>query len=346
MRKGEYAVSDKIRTIKAGGFTAALLGYVEGAFYDDGLAYLRIVGSHNAVRAIWAKLSENFSNRRKRGAQHAWEVKIGGHHVKTGAVKYHSIQTKLPCGQLDLVMLHPSTTVTCTGPSLVFVVDADHQGPPPGWFARLNSALKLPLKEEWASLLWEKGQEAVTATLSRQVNDHYDDSQRKWVMRTEVYEDSHTLINELSSQGSVQGYSVDASESAEPYWLAVIRGILGVDAAEQSETTRFRVGENESELRPIEGQEFAQTATPVETTALDPGGPPRLVAGEVMPARIEFTVTYERDWTWVAFEEKPSEKVRDALRTLGAAWGKRRGAWYFKRHVEVEVIRQVIEKGG
>lgn len=58
------------------------------------------------------------------------------------------------------------------------------------------------------------------------------------------------------------------------------------------------------------------------------------------------TVSHERDWTWVKFPEKPSEKVRNAIwnNGMGAHWSKRRGAWYYTRPVEAAKILAIITR--
>jgi hypothetical protein len=220
-------VSDRIevQTIEMGGFRAALVGYVDNYGWDNGLAYLRMVGTHNAVRAIWAGLVGD--NKRQRKAKTNWEVKIGSSHVQVGAVKYHTVSAVLPSGQLDLVMLHPFCTVANASSTVVFIADAEAEGPPPGWFERLNAACKLPLLPGWAELLWERGQNTVSTVVPRQIRDHFDRTKDEWVMKTELREEHRLLIRKLDSKGNVQGYHVDVSEDAEPFWLAVIKGILG-----------------------------------------------------------------------------------------------------------------------
>lgn len=56
----------------------------------------------------------------------------------------------------------------------------------------------------------------------------------------------------------------------------------------------------------------------------------------------EFTVTYEHDWTWIAFSAKPDEAVRTALKGMGARWSKRRSAWYIQQHVEVGEVQKIV----
>jgi hypothetical protein len=51
-------------------------------------------------------------------------------------------------------------------------------------------------------------------------------------------------------------------------------------------------------------------------------------------AAADYTVTYERDWTWVKFSAKPTESVLSALKNAGARFSGKRVAWYFTSHVE------------
>jgi|GEM_PF-3430853 len=55
------------------------------------------------------------------------------------------------------------------------------------------------------------------------------------------------------------------------------------------------------------------------------------VASGIVEREIPFTVYREDDWTWIAFGRKPSPELRERLKRAGGRWGKRRGAWYFKR---------------
>ncbi|MCP4590771.1 MAG: hypothetical protein GY842_08500, partial [bacterium] len=63
-------------------------------------------------------------------------------------------------------------------------------------------------------------------------------------------------------------------------------------------------------------------------------------SGEGCDHRVE----YDRDWTWVHFDDKPPEPIREALKqAFGARWGRRRQAWYIRRRVEVEAIAQALQ---
>ena len=69
-----------------------------------------------------------------------------------------------------------------------------------------------------------------------------------------------------------------------------------------------------------------------------PAGPPAAQHGEGSG----YQVTYDRDWTWIAFSAKPAESIRTALRTLGARWSRRRTAWYIRERVTTETIQGAI----
>ncbi|MGD9101263.1 MAG: hypothetical protein PVF45_12355 [Anaerolineae bacterium] len=57
-----------------------------------------------------------------------------------------------------------------------------------------------------------------------------------------------------------------------------------------------------------------------------------------------YTVEYDRDWTWLHFDAKPPEPIREALkRTFGARWSRKRRAWYIRRRVEADAVAQAIQ---
>lgn len=56
-----------------------------------------------------------------------------------------------------------------------------------------------------------------------------------------------------------------------------------------------------------------------------------------------YTITYERDWTWVFFGDKPAEQVRRTIgQVLAFRWSKRRSGWYAQRQVAEADIHSAI----
>jgi hypothetical protein len=49
---------------------------------------------------------------------------------------------------------------------------------------------------------------------------------------------------------------------------------------------------------------------------------------------VTFAVEYERDWTWIKFDNKPAAHVLESLKAQGAKFSGKRAAWYFTRHLE------------
>ena len=60
----------------------------------------------------------------------------------------------------------------------------------------------------------------------------------------------------------------------------------------------------------------------------------------------DYQVTYDRDWTWVAFIAKPAEGVRTNLKALGGRWSRRRVAWYIRQRVDRAVVDAAITGNG
>ena len=59
-----------------------------------------------------------------------------------------------------------------------------------------------------------------------------------------------------------------------------------------------------------------------------------------------YQVTYDRDWTWIAFSAKPDEAVRTSLKALGGRFSRRRVAWYIRQRVDCSVINATISGNG
>jgi hypothetical protein len=149
--------------IKFEGFRAILLGY---AGTDDGFVYLRMLGAHNAVKAIWACLVGSPKSQAEKWAA----MRVGderGIKPQKG-VKYRTVSARLPHGLLDLAMLHPQATTADVDDDgevpLYFVLSKGKAGSPAGFFERLNRRLHLPLLPEWETWLWRDGLNGIMAS--------------------------------------------------------------------------------------------------------------------------------------------------------------------------------------
>ncbi len=81
-------------------------------------------------------------------------------------------------------------------------------------------------------------------------------------------------------------------------------------------------------------------APPAEPTVSEQ---PTLAEGGEVP---DYQVTYDRDWTWIAFIAKPAEGVRSNLKTLGGRWSRRRAAWYIRQRVDRSVVDAAVSGNG
>jgi len=50
-----------------------------------------------------------------------------------------------------------------------------------------------------------------------------------------------------------------------------------------------------------------------------------------------YKIVYEDSWTWIYFDEKPSEEIRQRLKEQGFRFSRRRMAWYKTEKVEVRL---------
>lgn len=54
------------------------------------------------------------------------------------------------------------------------------------------------------------------------------------------------------------------------------------------------------------------------------------------------TVSQEGTWTWVTFNAKPPESVREALKALGARFSGKRRSWYIREVLDTETVLAAI----
>lgn len=118
---------------------------------DNTLVYLEMLGHKEAVKANWAALMG--------GGKTHW---LDGTRIQLDGMKAHvKMQTSLPCGWADHVLLHKQASLKEMNPEAPFyLLDDGSQAIPPLFYAMLNKALAIPVLPQWALYLWQNGREA------------------------------------------------------------------------------------------------------------------------------------------------------------------------------------------
>jgi len=189
---------------------------------SDGFLYLRMVGAEPTVNAIWATLSA------KEGRGKKWtspvQIPIPGRSypervAAQKSVTYRTLRSRLPSGMIDLALGHPVLTVAEDTKRGFFLLSYE-PGMPAGFFKRLNASLSIPLKPNWASWLWDKGQQPLSRlTIQRQ--PVFEAGQR--LEKVQVVETTDTPISRMQSLGQVACYSVHCDSGYKEAWLQLIR---------------------------------------------------------------------------------------------------------------------------
>jgi hypothetical protein len=117
---------------------------------DDTLVYLEMVGAKQSVKTNWAALVG--------GGEVHW---LGRQRIRLDGMKEHvKIQTTLPCGWADQILIHTQASLREMDPEEPFYLLDNGERPIPSLFyPMLNKCLALPLLESWSAYLWENGRE-------------------------------------------------------------------------------------------------------------------------------------------------------------------------------------------
>jgi hypothetical protein len=131
---------------------------------DDTLVYLEMVGAKESVKANWAALMG--------GGKVHW---LGRKRIRLDGMKKHvKIQTTLPCGWADQILIHKQASLREMNPEEPFYLlddgkqpaqSADGSRPLSKWpipllfYPMLNKSLALPMLESWSAYLWENGRD-------------------------------------------------------------------------------------------------------------------------------------------------------------------------------------------
>ena len=187
-----------------------------------GFLFFRIVGPEVAINATFAKM---VAKKPKTVIVKQPGETYGTHVSPERYIRYKSFRSKLPNGMVDLAMIHPVLTVTEDSPEGFYILTYD-DGVPSGFFERLNKTLSIPLKPEWESWLWEKGQEQVKWT-GIQDDRVWEDG--RYVNKPESQAFSDTPIVSVSSEiGDISCYKVDTGGKSKEAWLTIVRQELAL----------------------------------------------------------------------------------------------------------------------
>lgn len=162
-----------------------------------------------------------------------------------------------------------------------------------------------------------KGRPARTEKLHRDIVAKFPElAALSWTWNTENYSMGHGNWLESSVVDEAQDVTTYGGHTAPALWWEVSQGY------------------NKSYV-PFRGyaRSLSSQPAPVATPAAPSGD-------------CAYTVTYERDWTWISFPCKPAPEVLETLRTNGARWGNNRKAWYFRSHMEETTIAQWLGYSG
>jgi hypothetical protein len=115
----------------------------------DDVVYLEMVGPKQAVRANWAALA---------GGRVQW---LGRQRVELDGMKGHVlVQTALPCGWSDYILIHKQASLQAMQPEEPFyLLDSGDGQLPALFYPMLNKCLAIPLLETWSDYLWARGRE-------------------------------------------------------------------------------------------------------------------------------------------------------------------------------------------
>ena len=192
----------------------------------EGVSYLRFVGEETVVMAIWSRLvAKDY-----REKAYSSEVTLhfpGQEHPENIALQkwvYKTLRARLPSGYIDLALIHPLLTITEDDPSSFYILTYD-SGIPAGFFERLNKSLALPLNPEWATWLWEAGQQSVSiATVETKTVNHGEEEKQERTLK----EQTLTPILQSKSRGQARIYMVQTGHYYKTAWLQLIREQLGL----------------------------------------------------------------------------------------------------------------------
>jgi len=194
----------------------------------NGFLFLRMVGPETLVNAIWAYLFNYDPKKRKSDSKvliwPSWNGFDTDHVMTEKSHRYRMIRTRLPCGAVDMALIHPLLTAFEDKERSFFLLTYD-TGVPDNFFGRLNRALPIPLQRDWTTWLWEIGRKPYTWWTLVKRNIY---QQGKYVLKDELTEETRTAITQLPGWGEARCYEVQCGGLYEECWIQIIRNHLGL----------------------------------------------------------------------------------------------------------------------
>jgi hypothetical protein len=202
-----------------------LLDYIDA---KEGFLYLRMVGPETAINAVWARLLNRSYRSDRIGSKVAVKLRTDQDYAEGVAaqrgVRYKTIRSDLPCGEVDLAMIHPDLTPAEDRPDRLLLISYQ-EGMPLTFFKRFQAILPLPIQEEWAPWLWEEGQKAHSFRVLQTRTVTRDGQEIEQPYLTPV---SETPIQEVRTIGDVKCYQIVTSGYCQEAWLRIIRQKLNL----------------------------------------------------------------------------------------------------------------------
>jgi hypothetical protein len=121
---------------------------------EETIILMQMVGPQQAVKANWAALMGG----KKKHRINSVIVKL------SGAENHVTLKKTLPCGWLEMWLIHVQASATEMTPGQPFYIiineTTEETAVPPTFFFMLNKSLSIPILPEWERYLWLSGRES------------------------------------------------------------------------------------------------------------------------------------------------------------------------------------------
>lgn len=191
-------IERQIIPVKMDGLTA----WCDGLRISKEIVFMSVFGHRNAVRAVWARLSG------KRNGLHVGDIWC---RLAEG-VQYATIAKPIGHQEHHMILLAPEASNRVSPFDTKFALVTPT--PERDWFSRFNRMCPVPVRREWAPLLWQLGREQIVT--EEEGTTAPDD---KTTVTTRKVTRTAGPIQPMMGHG-MPGYVVDCTADS---WLAVIR---------------------------------------------------------------------------------------------------------------------------